>query len=356
MIDANAAQLFMNAFGTPPSLTGFTPGRVNLIGEHTDYNGGMVLPTALHLGISIALRPRDDDRIRIVSDGFEDIAERNLRGDDAQDHWSDYAAGAIQFAYEAGFLKGGSDIALTSNLPHGAGLSSSAAIIVGILKLARDLAEDTTSDVDIAVLARRVENGYIGVPCGIMDQMAVALASPGQALALETDSLNYELLDLPKGYHMAVIHSGQRRQLNEGRYKERADECATAKAVLGREDICKADIADLSALSGAPLRRARHCITEHRRTQAAIEAIKEGDMNVFGDLMNESHISMRDDFEMSLPAIDSLVADAVSCGAIGARLTGGGFGGCIVACVPKTTLQNWTEALLKKHPNAYFVA
>lgn len=355
MIDATVSQIFEDAFGTPPSLTGFTPGRVNLIGEHTDYNGGRVLPTALTLGVSIAMRPREDDRICIKSDGFDDIALRSLT-DTYQDHWADYVVGAVQYARKAGFLKHGADIAITSNLPHGAGLSSSAAIIVGVLKLARDLAQEGASNVDIAILARRVENEFIGVPCGIMDQMAVAIARPYQALALDTETLNYELLNMPEDYHMVVIHSGQRRQLNEGRYKERADECAAAKAVLGRDDICKAELSDLSKLSGAPLKRARHCITEHRRTLAAIEAIKSSDMKTFGALMNESHISMRDDFEMSLPAIDALVEDAVTCGALGARLTGGGFGGCIVACVPKHALQNWADALLEKHPAAYFVA
>lgn len=349
---------FETVFGSTPHVSGFTPGRVNLIGEHTDYNGGMVLPTALKLGISLALTPRKDNKIRIWPDKFDDLAERTTT-DKAVDHWSDYIVGAIILANAQNYLTGGVNIAVETTLPFGAGISSSAAVTVGVLKLARDLAKADTSNKDIAILARRVENEFIGMPCGIMDQMAVAIASPGQALALNTETLNYNLVDLPKSYHMAVIHSGQFRQLNEGRYKERKEECDAVKAVLGHDNICQiseTEFAKLNTLPDVLQRRARHCMTEQRRTIEAVNCLRRNDIQRRGELMNESHISMRDDFEITVPKVDALVIEAVKLGAIGARQTGGGFGGCIVACVSNEILENWKNTLFNKHPEAFWVS
>lgn len=354
---------FETTFGYAPALRNFTPGRVNLIGEHTDYNGGMVLPTALSLGVSIALSPRDDGCIRIVSDKFDDTAERSL-SDNAAGHWSDYITGAVIAAQSAGLIAGGADVAVQTTLPFAAGISSSAAVTVGILKLAREVAQSSLSDSEIAVMARRVENDFIGMPCGIMDQMAVAIARPGQALSLDTRTLDYHLVDLPDDYHMAVIHSGVYRQLNEGRYKERKEECDGVKAAMktagiAHDDICLLSDQEFALISELPdtlLRRARHCMTEHRRTVLATQMLSVRDMGGFGRLMNESHISMRDDFDISVPPVDALVADAVRAGALGARQTGGGFGGCIVACVSKDKLGAWRDAVLSAHNTAFWVA
>lgn len=349
---------FETTFGFKPSVSGFTPGRVNLIGEHTDYNGGMVLPTALDLGVSLALSPRSDNIIRIWSDKFEGVAERDL-SESTKDHWSDYILGACKLAVAEGLIEVGVDIAVQTTLPFGAGISSSAAVTVGVLKLLCQSSNSDLSGKEIAILARRVENEFIVMPCGIMDQMAVAIAHPGQALALQTDTLEYDLVDLPKDYHMAVIHSGVFRQLNEGRYKERKEECDAVKAVLGHENICQmseAEFEGLGDLSDMLRRRAKHCMTEHRRTVAAVECLKAEDMDAFGRLMIESHNSMRDDFEITVSAIDELVASAVELGAVGARMTGGGFGGCIVACVPNENLNPWRDALLAKHIDAFWVA
>lgn len=359
MIDAT----FREVFSAPPAQSLFTPGRVNLIGEHTDYNGGMVLPTAIALGPTIAFSPREDDKIRLYSDKFDEIAERNL-SDTASGHWSDYVTGAIILARETGLIEGGANIAIKTDLPFGAGLSSSAAVTVGVLKIIRALSgnllsDAPLSDTDVALLARRVENEFIGMPCGIMDQMAVAIARPGQALALDTDSLSYDLVDLPEDYHMAVIHSGVYRRLSEGRYKLRKEECDVIKTHLGRNDICRISDADLKSLHILPApiyRRAKHCVSEHRRTVQAIAALKIKDINRFGRLMTESHISMRDDFENTVPALDKVAADAVRLGAKGARMTGGGFGGCMVACIENTHLEAWTANLLQANPDAFFVS
>ena len=338
------------------AITVTSPGRVNLIGEHTDYNGGWVLPAALSVNLTATLMPRDDRRISISARGYSGTAERRI-DDAASGDWSDPAVGAVVEAVNLGILGGGADIAIHSSIPAGSGLSSSAALIVTILKAAREAAGADLSDIEIAVAARRVENEYIGVPCGIMDQMAVAIAKPGEAMALDTGSLDYRLITLPKTHDMAVIHSGKTRKLTDGRYAARKEECDAAKAAFGTDDLCLLDPADIEAAEVDMIvkRRARHCATEHRRVLAAIEALESGDTCQFGALMVSSHASMRDDFEMSLPAIDALVEDAVDLGAIGARLTGGGFGGCIVACVERSKRADWQESLLAKHGKARFV-
>lgn len=348
---------FQRIFKAPPATRVFTPGRVNLIGEHTDYNGGQVLPTALPLGVTLSLTPRQDGLVRIVSDKFDQPVQRGLE-ETAKDHWSDYILGALKLASLKGFGPEGADIAVQTTLPFGAGISSSAAVTVATLNAARQLSEAALSDTDIAVLARQVENDFIGMPCGIMDQMAVATSRPGQALSLDTKSLTFELIDLPDTHHMAVIHSGIFRQLSEGRYKIRKEECDQVKTTLGHEDLClmsDEEFSSLQSLDPALIRRARHCMTEHRRTVQAVSCLKSQDMEKFGHLMNESHISMRDDFEITVPAIDNLVADAQKFGAAGARMTGGGFGGCIVACVEPDRLAGWRDRLLGAHPNAFWV-
>ncbi|AWW75448.1 galactokinase [Erythrobacter sp. KY5] len=338
------------------AFTARAPGRVNLIGEHTDYNGGWVLPAALSVGIEVSLTPRADSAVTVSSLNYAAPAMRELT-EDAVGDWSDPCVGAICEANSLGLLEGGASLDVSSTIPEGSGLSSSAALIVAILKAARQAAGSDLSDVDLAIAARRVENEYMGVPCGIMDQMAVALASPGSAMALDTKSLDWEILPLPAGHEMVVVHSGLTRKLTEGRYGERKAECDAAKRHFGTEDLCLLDPGEIEAagLDDVPKRRALHCATEHQRTLAAAKALRDGDVAALGRLMNESHASMRDLFEMSLPEIDDLVATSVGLGALGARLTGGGFGGCIVACVPANERGVWLAELLKRHPQARFI-
>jgi galactokinase len=339
------------------TVSATVPGRVNLIGEHTDYNGGMVLPAALSVSLTVELTPRDDRTVHVTAMGFPGSAERSL-DQQATDHWSDPAVGALREAAKLGLLSSGAELAIRSCIPAGSGLSSSAALIVAILKAARTSAGSEISDIAIALAARRVENEYLGVPCGIMDQVAVAVPQPGQAIALDTATLEYALVPLPASHAMVVIHSGHSRKLSDGRYKERKEECDAARAAFGRDDICLLDPARIEAASGMPeivRKRARHCATEHRRVLAAREALAQGDIAMLGTLMNASHASMRDDFEVSIPPIDALVRDAVEFGAEGARLTGGGFGGCIVSCVAKDHRDAWVTALLQRHPQARYI-
>ncbi|MEM7688807.1 MAG: galactokinase [Pseudomonadota bacterium] len=329
------------------------PGRVNLIGEHTDYNGGMVLPAALSVGLEVELTPTAGEAIEVTSGGYDAPALRALTND-ADGSWSDPCVGALREARSLGLLQGAAKLTLRSTIPEGSGLSSSAALIVAILKAARAASDIDMSDVEIALAAQRVENEYMGVPCGIMDQMAVALATPGTAMALNTRALTYNLVPLAVGYEMVVIHSGLTRKLTDGRYAARKVECDAAKAYFETDDLCLLDQARVESadLADIPKRRALHCATENARVIDAVAAMRAGDMTAFGALMNQSHASMRDLFEMSLPAIDALVESAVDLGALGARLTGGGFGGCIVACLPAGKREAWLSALLERHPGA----
>ena len=337
--------------------SGEAPGRVCLIGEHIDYNGGTVLLAALSLGLEVELEPRADVRVIVHADHYDEAAERTL-GDPADGHWSDMCVGALREARALGYLEGGAILHVRSTIPEGSGLSSSAALLVAILKAARSKVGGSESDSDLAVAARRVENNYIGVPCGIMDQMAVAVAKPGSAMALDTISLGHELVALPKSHDVVVIHSGVVRKLTDGRYKERKEECDAAKAFFGTDDLCHLEPDEIAASSlEQPYRkRALHCATEHRRVLAAAEALKAVDTALLGELMAQSHISMRDDFQMSVPPIDALVASALAMGATGARLTGGGFGGCIVALVEKAARESWQTELLAAHGDARFIA
>ncbi|MGB7372639.1 galactokinase [Pontixanthobacter sp.] len=339
------------------SITITAPGRVNLIGEHTDYNGGWVLPAALAVSLSVTLAPRSGDQISVTADVFGGQVRRRLN-DAAAGHWSDPAVGALREANTLGLLTGGADLSITSTIPAGSGLSSSAALIVAILKAARGIAGSDISDTAIAVAARRVENDYIGVPCGIMDQMAVAVAAPGEAMALDTATLDYRVVSLPRSHSMAVIHSGHTRQLTDGRYAARKEECDAAKAVFATNDLCQLipeEIEALVRIDPVLKRRTRHCATEHRRVLAAVEALEAGHIDGFGQLMIGSHASMRDDFDITIPPIDALVSDAVQFGAAGARMTGGGFGGCIVACVECGIREEWQAQLLAAHPRARFI-
>ncbi|MEL7198365.1 MAG: galactokinase [Pseudomonadota bacterium] len=338
------------------TFTAYAPGRVNLIGEHTDYNGGMVLPAALGVGIEVTLMPRHDSAVAVTSNHYDAPSIRDL-ADDAVDEWADAAVGAVREANALKLLAGGANINIVSTMPEGSGLSSSAALIVAILKAARGVAESTISDVDIAIAARRVENNYIGVPCGIMDQMAVALASPGTAMALDTKSLHWDIISLPPGFDMMVLHSGLTRKLSDGRYAERKIECDAAKAYFETDDLCLLDETSIATadLPAPVLRRLAHLVSEQDRVAKSNEALRDGDMEQFGALMNESHASMRDQFEMSLSGIDALVETSVSCGALGARLTGGGFGGCIVACLESQERDEWLEKVLNQHPDARYI-
>lgn len=353
----NAAKNFEYTFGSQPLIVASAPGRVNLIGEHTDYNGGAVLPAALDRQIHVAMARRDTPTASIKSSRFASQIDRTI-GETKRGDWTDYVMGALSKATERGWLDGGVALHIDSDVPDGAGVSSSAALITAVFRAITRLSQVDVTPIEIAQQARAVENDYIGMPCGIMDQMAVGLADPGTALALDTRDLSYEIVPIPEDWTFAVIHSGVRRELTDGRYKARFEECRQATSALNADALCRLDQSQMSAVANLPetlRKRARHALSEHRRTVDATSALKARDISTFARLMNESHHSYADDFEASTPVIDALVKDTIANGAIGARLTGGGFGGCIVALYPAATADRDVAALLNQNPTAWRV-
>ena len=353
----NPVNAFQSTFGQPPLIAASAPGRVNLIGEHTDYNGGAVLPAALQRRIQVALSRNESGHVAIRSSRFDDTVHRPV-GDPKRGDWTDYAVGAIDKAAQLGWLTGGVNVYIESDVPDGAGVSSSAALITAILRAAAIIGQVATTPVEIAKHARAVENDYIGMPCGIMDQMAVGLADFGKALALDTRDLSYEVIDIPEAWGVAVFHSGVRRELADGRYKARFEECQEASQALGTSHLCRLDQDQVRAMADLPenlRKRTRHVMTEHKRTVEASAAMKANDLDQFASLMNESHRSYSQDFEASTPVIDDLVNDALNIGAKGARLTGGGFGGCIVTLIEADKLEGFAAELLDRHEKAWRV-
>jgi galactokinase len=318
-------------------VTATAPGRVNLIGEHTDYNGGYVLPIATPQGTTASIERRDDLRVTATSDNVppsERRIEYTLGREERTGTWGDYIAGVTAALREGGFALGGFDAAISSTLPLGGGLSSSASLEVALLRAIVKEFALPLDPVSIAQVAHRAETGLVGAPVGIMDQMAASLAGTDAALFLDTLTLAFERLPLPAGTGLIVIHSGVVHRHVDGEYRVRRRECEEAARRLGVGTLRDATPATVAAAAlPSPLdRRARHVVTENERVLHARDALHRGDAAALGALMNASHASMRDDFEVSTPEVDALVEIAQSApGVYGARLTGGGFGGSIVA-------------------------
>ncbi len=329
---------FTSLFGRPPLVRASAPGRVNLIGEHTDYNGGFVLPIALPLRTRVELAPHDGDAVVAWSAAVptEPVSYR-VGAEVRSGGWIDYVQGVTRALFDTGHPVGAFDLRVESDVPVGSGLSSSAALEIALLRALREAFGLALDDVTLARLGQRAENDFVGAPVGIMDQMAASLASEHAALFLDTRDLSWRAVPLPAGTELAVVDSGITHAHASGEYGVRRAECERAAKALGVHQLRDVGPDDLSRIARLPPpldRRARHVVTEDARVLAAVAAIEAGDARRFGALMSASHASMRDDFEVSLPEIDRLVdlchAEA---GVLGARLTGGGFGGCVVLLV-----------------------
>jgi galactokinase len=358
------AGAFESRFGRPPVAVSEAPGRVNLIGEHVDYNEGHVLPIAIDRSIMAAFAPRPEGRVRLYSLDFEQESAFHLEavGKDPSASWSDYVRGVAWALQEAGHRLVGLDAALQGDVPVGAGLSSSAALEVAALG-----AFDTASDLridrrELALLGQRAENSFVGVACGIMDQMAAALARGGHALLIDCRSLEHEDVALPlEGLSVVVADSGVRRALLGSRYNVRRQECQQAAQLLAAaitdrpvtalRDVTPEDLARHGhVLSPTLLKRARHVVEEERRVLNAVEALRRGDVEAFGEALNASHRSLRDDYEVSCPELDLLVELAQALpGVLGARLTGAGFGGCTVNLVRSDALEAFRETVMARY-------
>ena len=328
---------FASLFRLEPEFRASAPGRVNLIGEHTDYNGGFVLPTAILQTTRVEMAPSSGRSIRVWSAAFPDRppVEYELGRESKNGDWSDYVKGMTVVLAPLG-LASGFCARIESDVPVGSGLSSSAALEISMGRALRSVFKLPLSDVDLARAARRAENEFVGAPVGIMDQMACSLATVSSALFLDTRSLEFENVPIPDAAAVIVIDSGIEHRHADGGYKQRRRECEEAAAALGVRELRDADEAmiERAGLPDVLARRARHVVTENRRVLETVNALRTGDLARAGELFVQSHTSMRDDFQVSVPEIDALVEIATRVPDIyGARLTGGGFGGAIVALV-----------------------
>ena len=322
---------FRERFGRPPDVVASAPGRVNLLGEHTDYNEGFVLPTSIPQRTQVAMRRSDGTMSTVYSANLDETAQFVAGAPPAQ-QFAKYVYGCLEEARLQHAGVPGLEIHVESTVPIGVGLSSSAALEVATLRALRALLDLAVDDVRIAQLAQRAEIRHAGVNCGILDQMASSLLEPGFMLFLDTRSLEARSLPLPEGTELLVIDSGVSRSLATSRYNERRAECEEAARLLGLKSL--RDGEDLEAIERLPdpyRRRARHVVTENRRVRQALEA---GSAEAFGALMNASHASLRDAYEVSIPQLDRLAALMQAHENVyGAKLTGAGFGGaCVGLC------------------------
>lgn len=335
---------FEQTFGAAPEVSAEAPGRVNLLGEHTDYNDGYVLPTAIPQKMHIQLRRNGLDRFRLYADTLDEMTEFTL-AEKPQPHFAHYIYGCLRLAQEQAGDIPPLDIHIASNVPMEVGVSSSAALEVATLRALRALLAMPLGDVEVAQLAQRAEIEYAGVNCGIMDQMASSLADDRHMLFLDTRTLEREVLPLPQDSEILVIDSGVARSLAGSKYNERRQECEQAAELLDVEALRDVTEEYMTASLPDPLcRRARHVVSENNRVLRARQGVTAAE---FGQLMNASHRSLRDDYEVSIPALDELVALLQDQSDVyGARLTGAGFGGACVALCKSGTARQVAENVL----------
>lgn len=335
---AQLARAFAARFGAAPTTYARAPGRVNLMGEHTDYNGGLVLPTPLPQATDAALARRAGAHVRAASAQAEGTVATYSLGQEAPGRgWLDYVQGLTWALRRAGYALGGFDLWLESGVPLGAGLASSAALAVSVLRALRAAFGLPLDDVRLALLAHEAESLFVGARVGTMDQMAASLGEAGSALFLDTRDLHYERVPLPPSIELVVIDSGVAHAHAAGDYNTRRAECERACALLGVGQLRELGEDDLERVNALPEplgRRARHVVTENARVLAAVAALRAGDAARLGALCYASHASQRDDYAVSVPETDLLVDLARADPAVyGARLTGGGFGGAVVLLV-----------------------
>ncbi|WP_318511191.1 galactokinase [Photobacterium leiognathi] len=359
---SNVKHAFTAVLGYQPSHLLQAPGRVNLIGEHTDYNDGFVLPCAINYQTVVAAAPRTDNIIRVVSvdyDNATDEFDLTQPIEFQQDKmWANYIRGVVKCLLERGFTFTGADIAVTGNVPQGAGLSSSAALEVVIGQTFKVLYNLEISQADIALNGQQAENQFVGCNCGIMDQMISAEGRENHAMLLDCRSLETQAVSMPEDMAVVIINSNKKRGLVDSEYNTRRQQCEEAARIFGVKALRDVTIEQFNAkaheLDELVAKRARHVITENDRTVEAATALRNHDMKRMAELMAQSHASMRDDFEITVFEVDTLVnivKDVIGEQG-GVRMTGGGFGGCIVALVPPTLVDDVKAAVEAKYQAA----
>ena len=360
-------QKFQEVFGSPAEKHFFAPGRVNLIGEHTDYNGGNVFPCAIDKGTYGLVKKRNDRKFRMNSENFADLGVMEFTLDeltnDKKHDWANYPKGVIKMFLEAGQkIDSGFDILFSGNIPNGAGLSSSASIEMLTAIVLKDLFHLSIDPVEMAQLGKKTENLFIGVNSGIMDQFAVAMGKKDNAILLDCNTLKYDYVPVVlKDEVIVIANTNKRRGLADSKYNERRAECDEALAELQTKLPIKA-LGELSIeqfeankdLIKSPIRqkRAKHAVYENQRTLKAQKELSAGNLAEFGKLMNQSHISLRDDYEVTGVELDTLAALAwEQPGVVGSRMTGAGFGGCTVSIVKKDKVDDFIKNVGEAYKN-----
>ncbi|PWC11151.1 galactokinase [Brenneria roseae subsp. americana] len=356
----SAESVFVRVFGYAPDANIQAPGRVNLIGEHTDYNDGFVLPCAIDYQTVISAAVRQDNMVRVVAVNSDSQQDEFDLTRDIERHpeytWANYVRGTVKFLQARGLPLSGMDMVISGNVPSGAGLSSSASLEVAIGQTFKTLNNLSVSQLDLALTGQQAENDFVGCSCGIMDQFISAQGQAGHALLIDCRSLEGRAVRMLAGVDVLIVNSNVRRGLVDSEYNTRRQQCEAAARYFGVKALRDLSLPQFEAgaagLDPLVARRARHVITENSRTLEAADALARQDAKRLFTLMAESHVSMRDDFEITVPQIDTLVElikDQVG-GRGGVRMTGGGFGGCIVALIPSALTDEVIQVIEREYP------
>lgn len=368
-------QEFIRLYGEGEIRAFHSPGRVNLIGEHIDYNGGYVFPCALEFGTYACVREREDNIVNLATTNFDlkvavNLEEITYRD---EDDWANYPKGVMKMMQNHGYKVGGMDILVSGNIPNGAGLSSSASLelLIGVI-VDKLFNGDTIDRVELVKIGQEAENKFVGVNCGIMDQFAVGMGKKNKAILLDCNTIKYDYADVELGdYTLVIMNTNKRRALNESKYNERRGECEEALEILRKKKDIHA-LCELTAEEYDELeqyiekenvrKRARHAVYENERVKKAYKCLQEGKLLEFGELLVGSHTSLKDLYEVTGKELDTIVEEALKVeGCIGARMTGAGFGGCAIALVMKESVQPFMEKVKESYvekigyePSFYF--
>lgn len=351
--------LFAEKFGYPATHTFQAPGRVNLIGEHTDYNDGFVLPCAIDYQTVISAAPRTDRTVRVIAADYDNQTDEfsldaPILAHDTQ-QWSNYVRGVVKHLLNRDKSFGGADLVISGNVPQGAGLSSSASLEVAVGTVFQQLYHLPLDGAQIALNGQEAENQFVGCNCGIMDQLISALGKKDHALLLDCRTLGTRAVSMPQGVAVIIINSNFKRTLVGSEYNTRREQCETGARFFQQPALRDVSLEQFNVVAAEldPLvaKRVRHVLTENQRTVEAADALERGDLQRMGELMAASHASMRDDFEITVPQIDTLVEIVKETigDKGGVRMTGGGFGGCIVALVPEDLVSQVQEAVAAQY-------
>lgn len=355
----NTETLFAEKFGYPATHFVQAPGRVNLIGEHTDYNDGFVLPCAIDYQTVISCAKRDDRRVRVIAADYENQSDEFSLDEAILSHesqqWSNYVRGVVKHLQQRDGSFGGVDMVISGNVPQGAGLSSSASLEVAVGTVFQQLYHLNLDGAQIALNGQEAENQFVGCNCGIMDQLISALGKKDHALLIDCRSLGTKAVPMPKGVAVVIINSNFKRTLVGSEYNTRREQCETGARFFTQKALRDVSLDQFNAVANeldpVVAKRVRHVLTENARTQEAAQALEKGDLKRMGELMADSHASMRDDFEITVPQIDTLIdiVKATIGDEGGVRMTGGGFGGCVVALVPENLVPAVKEAVASQY-------